>query len=131
MRKIRFLIFIVPVCLLPMLRPAVITTDNHTGLLLLLRWQSGHIRFVNSVTQKPVTIHFRIKDKFRDFSFFTDETTENYYTSGFCDLNATVSREARDRLSFCSVKGMSLRLGWHEFYLKDGGCLTVKLLWSF
>ncbi|OQX27171.1 MAG: hypothetical protein BWK80_06670 [Desulfobacteraceae bacterium IS3] len=130
MRKRLFLIFIAPVCLFPILRPAVITTDDHTGLLMLLRWQSGHIRFVNSVTEKPVMIHFRIRDKFRDFLFLTDETTENYYTSGFCDLNESLSAEATDTLRFCSVKGMSLRLGWHEFYLKDGGCLEVKLLWS-
>jgi hypothetical protein len=117
------------ICLLSILKPALIKTDNHTGLLVLFRGQSGTIRFVNSVTERPVTIHFRIGGRFQDFSVATDETTEAYYTNGLFSLNEAVSKESTEALQFCSIKGISLSLGFYDFYLK-GGCLEVKLLWT-
>ena len=117
------------VCLLSILKPALITTDDHAGLLMLFRGQSGTIQFVNSVTERPVTIHFRIGARFQDFSVATDETTEAYYTNGLFSLNETVSKESTGVLQFCSMKGISLSLGFYHFYLKDG-CLEVKLLWT-
>jgi hypothetical protein len=117
------------VCLLLILKPALIKTEDHAGLLVLFRGQSGAIRFVNSVTERPVTIHFRIGGRFKDFSFATDETTEAYYTNGLFSLNEAVSKESTDALRFCSMKGISLTMGFYNFYLKDG-CLEVKLLWT-
>jgi hypothetical protein len=117
------------VCLLSILKPALIKTDNHAGLLVLFRGQSGTIRFVNSVTEKPVAIHFRIGARFQDFSVVTDETTEAYYTNGLFSLNEAVSKESKDALQFCSMKGIFLSLGFYDFHLK-GDCLEVKLLWT-
>jgi hypothetical protein len=117
------------ICLLSVLKPALIKTDSHAGLLVLFRGQSGTIRFVNSVTERPVTIHFRIRGRFQDFSVATDETTEAYYTNGLFSLNEAVSKESPQALQFCSIKGISLSLGFYDFYLNDG-CLEVKLLWT-
>jgi hypothetical protein len=116
-------------CLLLILKPAVVHTDNHARLLVLFRGQSGVIRFVNSVTEKPVAIHFRIGSRFQDFSFVTDETTEAYYTSGLFSLNEAVSKESKEALRFCSMKGISLKLGFYDLHVK-GGCLEAKLLWT-
>jgi hypothetical protein len=115
--------------LLLILKPAVVKTDNRAGLLVLFRGQSGVIRFVNSVTERPVAIHFRIGSRFQDFSVVTDETTEAYYTSGLFSLNEAVSRESTEVLRFCSMKGISLKLGFYDLYLK-GGCLEARLLWT-
>ena len=53
----RFLIFcgLILLCLLPVLKPAIVRSDGCPGLLVLLRGQSGTIDFVNSVTGKPVS----------------------------------------------------------------------------
>jgi hypothetical protein len=117
------------VCLLSILKPALVRTDNRAGLLVLFRGQSGTIRFVNSVTERPVAIHFRIGSRFQNFSVATDETTEAYYTNGLFSLNEAVSKESTDALQFCSMKGISLSLGFYNFLVKDG-CLKVKLLWT-
>jgi hypothetical protein len=117
------------VCLLLILKPAVIKLESGTRLLVLLRWQSGKIQFVNSVTEKPVTILFQIGGLFRNFTVLTDETTEAYYTNGLYSMNEAVSRESTNTLKFCSIKGISLTLGFYSFSLKDG-CLEVDLLWT-
>jgi hypothetical protein len=117
------------VCLLLILKPAIVKLESGTRLLVLLRWQSGKIQFVNSVTEKPVSIHFQIGGLFRQFTVFTDETTESYYTNGLYSMNEAVSRESTNILKFCSMKGISLTLGFYSFSLKDG-CLEVKLLWT-
>jgi hypothetical protein len=118
-----------PACLILLLKPAVVKTGDHSRLLVLLRWQSGDIRFINSVTGRPVRIHFRIRDRFRDFVVTTDETTEDYYTSGLYSMNEALSKDAERNLRFCSIIGLHLRLGFYQFDLKDG-CLEVKLLWT-
>jgi hypothetical protein len=110
-------------------KPAVIRTDNETRLAALFRWQSGQIHFVNSVTGYPVTIRFRVGRRFQAFSFSTNETTEDYYTSGLYDLNRTVAKESTDSLRFCSIKGISLRIGFYSIFVKNG-CLEVTLLWT-
>ena len=127
----RFLLItaIVLVCLLLILKPAVVTLESSTRLLVLLRWQTGKIQFVNSVTEKPVSIHFQIGGLFQQFTVLTDETTEAYYTNGLYSMNEAVSRESTNALKFCSMKGISLTLGFYSFFLKDG-CLEVKLLWT-
>ena len=110
-------------------KPAVIRTDDETRLAFFFRWQSGHIRFVNSVTDQPVAIDFRIGRRFQAFSVCTDETTEAYYTHGLYDMNAAVAQNATDRLRFCSVKGISLNIGFYTISVKDGW-LEVALLWT-
>ena len=130
MTKRYLLIFVmVLVCLLLILKPAVVKLESGTRLLVLLRWQSGKIQFVNSVTEKPVTIHFQIGGLFHEFTVLTDETTEAYYTNGLYSMNEAVSRESTNTLKFCSIKGISLTLGFYSFSLKDG-CLEVELLWT-
>ena len=120
---------IAAVCILGLCKPAVIRTDHDTRLAVFFRWQSGDIQFVNSVTGRPVSIGFRIGRRFRGFSVRTDETTEAYYTNGTYDMNMRVAKEDTDHLSFCSVKGITLRMGFYTFAVKDG-CLEVTLLWT-
>ena len=130
MRKCFVFIFIVGVaCLLLIVKPAIVKLESGTRLLVLLRWQSGKIQFVNSVTEKPVSIHFKIRGLFQQFSVITDETTEAYYTNGLYSMNEAVSGESTPTLNFCSVKGMLLTLGFYSFSLKDG-CMEVKLIWT-
>ncbi len=115
--------------LLAAVKPAVVSTDQKTGLLVLFRWQSGQIRFINSVTQEPVVIRFRLGRVFQGFSVSTDPLTESYYTSGTYSLNEAAAAEQTDVLRFCSIGGISLRLGFYDIELKDG-CLEVRLLWT-
>jgi hypothetical protein len=130
MTKRAFFIFVILlVFLLLILKPAVVKLESGSRLLVLLRWQSGEIHFVNSVTEKPVSIHFQVGGLFRQFIVVTDETTEAYYTNGLYSMNEAVSRESTNTLRFCSMKGISLILGFYSFFLKDG-CLEVKLLWT-
>ena len=130
MTKRYLVIFVmVLVCLILILKPAVVKLESGTRLLVLLRWQSGKIQFVNSVTEKPVTIHFQIGGLFQKFTVLTDETTEAYYTNGLYSMNEAVSRESTNTLKFCTIKGISLTLGFYSFSLKDG-CLEVELLWT-
>jgi hypothetical protein len=117
------------ILLVSVLKPAVVTTEDQTRLLMLVRWQSGQIRFVNSVTGKPVVIRFRVGGLFHDFAFRTDEATEEYYTSGLYALNEVVARDSTDTLRFCSVKGIRLTVGFYDLDVKDG-CVEVRLLWT-
>ena len=117
------------VCLMSVIKPAVLQTDTHARLLVLLRWQSGTIRFVNSVTDKPVVIRFRVGGRFRDFSVVTDETTEAYYTRGVYPLNEAASGESLRSLRFCSIKGISMTIGFYDLQV-NASCLEVKLLWT-
>ncbi|RJQ65371.1 MAG: hypothetical protein C4519_28525 [Desulfobacteraceae bacterium] len=120
---------IVAACFLGLFKPAVIRTDRETRLAFLFRFQSGQIRFVNSVTDRPVAIHFRIGSRFQAFSYHTDETTEAYYTHGVYGLNQTAGEESTARLRFCSVKGLVLTIGFYTMRVQDG-CLEVALLWK-
>ena len=128
-RRCLFISGLLLVSLISIFKPAVVKTDNHSRLLVLLRWQSGDIRFINSVTGRPVAIHFRIGGVFRDFTVTTDETTEAYYTSGLYSMNEAVSKESTNTLRFCSIKGIHLTLGFYDLDLK-GDCLEVRLLWT-
>jgi phosphate-selective porin len=89
----RWAIAAVAVFLLGMCKPAVIRTDRDTRLAVFFRFQSGDIRFVNSVTGQPVHIDFCIGRRFQAFSVRTDETTEDYYTNGTYDMN-TIDRKS-------------------------------------
>jgi len=115
--------------LLSIIKPAVIRTDDHTGLLVLWRGQSGRIRFVNSVTQRPVTIKLSVGGLFHDFAMETDEATEAYYSHGVYPVNGALAGEATRSLQFCSMQGIDLSLGFYDLHLRNG-CLEVKLLWT-
>ncbi len=125
----RLTIAAIVVCLAAVCKPAVIRTDRDTRLAVFLRWQSGDIQFVNSVTGRPVSIGFRIGRRFQAFSVLTDETTEAYYTNGTYDMSTRAAQESTGQLRFCSVKGIALRLGFYTYSIKDG-CLEVTLLWT-
>ncbi len=127
-RRLTILAIVVVGCL-GLFKPAVIRTDDTTRLAVFFRWQSGRIRFINSVTDQPVTIDFHIGRRFQAFSVSTDETTEAYYTHGVYDINDAVARDSTGRLRFCSVKGISVTIGFYKIYVKDG-CLEVALLWT-
>ncbi len=129
MAKYYLILGLLLICLVSVIKPAVVKTEDDSRLLALLRWQSGQIRFVNSVTNRPVAIHFRIGGLFHDFVVSTDEATEDYYTNGLYNLNELVAKDSTDTLRFCSVKGMRLVLGFYDFDVKDG-CLEVRLLWT-
>ncbi len=128
-RRLMIVAAIAVVCFAGLFKPVLIRTDHETRLAALFRWQSGRIRFVNSVTDHPVTIRFQIVRRFQAFSVSTDETTEAYYTHGVYALNDIVAEESTDRLKFCSIKGISLKMGFYEIEVKDG-CLEVALLWT-
>jgi hypothetical protein len=117
------------ICVVFVLKPAFVKTEDYSRLLVLMRWQSGQIQFVNSVTGRPVLIHFRIGSLFHDFAVSTDETTEDFYTNGLYSLNEVVAKDSTDILRFCSVKGIRLKLGFYDLDVKDG-CLEVRLLWK-
>ncbi len=110
-------------------RPAVVETDRGARTIVLLRGQSGRIRFVNSVTGRPVEIDFRVGTRFHDFVMRTDRATEEYYTNGLYAVNDVVSRDATAALRFCSVNGIHLSVGFHELDARDG-CLEVTLPWT-
>jgi hypothetical protein len=129
MAKYCLILGLLLMCLVSGLKPAVLKTEDDSRLLVLLRRQSGQIRFVNSVTNRPVAIHFRIGGLFHDFTVSTDETTEGYYTNGLYDLTEVVAKDSTDTLRLCSVNGIRLTLGFYNFDVKDG-CLEVRLLWK-
>lgn len=115
--------------LLLAVKPAVMKTDEGSRLLILLRWQSGKITFVNSVTERPVTISFRIGSRFEDFHVVTDEVTEAYYTHGLYDMNQAAKGDSMRSLRFCSMKGIALIIGFYSALVRDG-CMEVSLLWT-
>jgi hypothetical protein len=130
MRKRFVAVFgITMVILLLWVKPAVIRTENETRLAVFFRWQTGTISFVNSVTGQPIAIRFTLNGRFQNFSVSTDETTEAYYSHGVYDLNQAVSEESVNPLKFCSMKGITLNMGFYTFTVQDG-CLEVNLLWT-
>jgi hypothetical protein len=66
---------------------------------------------------------------FQEFSVTTDPLTESYYTSGTYSINAMAAAEKTAVLRLCSIRGISLKLGFYDIELKDG-CLEVRLLWT-
>ncbi len=128
-RRLLVPLALVVLAALAFLRPALATTDSGSRLLVLLRGQAGSIRFVNSVTHRPVEIDFRIGARFDRVAMRTDAATEEYYTSGLYAVNEVVSRDATAALRFCSVNGIHVSLGFHELDARDG-CLEITLPWT-
>ncbi len=130
MFKRRFLIGgLCVVGLLALIKPAILESETGSRLLVLWRWQSGSLRFINSVTGQPVAIHFRVGGRFEKFFVVTDAGTEAYYTSGLYSMNESASHDTTPALRLCSIKGISLALGFYDVHLNDG-CLEVRLLWT-
>ncbi|MEJ5349883.1 MAG: hypothetical protein WHS46_14475 [Desulfosoma sp.] len=112
------------------LKPVRLVHEGRSRVVLLYRFQKGAWHFVNSVTLKPVTIHFQVLSQFDHFSMETDEETENYYTSGTYEIDALLSRQKTSSLKLCSVQGIVLSFGDDRWEIQDG-CLEVTLLWTF
>jgi hypothetical protein len=115
--------------LLLAVKPAVMKTDDGARLLILLRWQSGKITFVNSVTERPVAISFRIGSRFKEFYVITDDATDAYYTHGLYEINEAIKGDSMQSLRFCSMKGIAVVIGFYSVVVKDG-CMEVSLLWT-
>lgn len=111
------------------IQPAVVIQNESETIAIFWRFQHGSLRFINSVTGKPVLIRFRIRNAFSDFRMETDELTEQYYTAGTYPINAPLHRESTDMLHCCSVKGMVLSIGDRTWPIEDG-CLEVRLIWT-
>ena len=110
------------------IRPVRIAGDHGSGLLCLWAWQKGRIEFINSVTNRPVVIRFKMPWRFSGFSVKTDSGTEEYYTAGKYSWNERLSMEQTRMITYCSEVGITLTLGGRVFHEK-GGCLRATLLW--
>lgn len=111
------------------IQPAVVIQNESKTIAIFWRFQQGSLRFINSVTGKPVLIRFRIQKAFSDFRMETDELTEQYYTSGTYHINSPLHRESTKVLHCCSMKGMALSIGNRTWQIDDG-CLEVRLIWT-
>lgn len=110
-------------------RPVLVVGEDSRRRILLWHGQSGEIRFLHSVTDRPVAIRFRVGRRFEAFSVATDPLTESTYTSGVYLWNDRAGGERTDAIRLCSMRGIDLRLGFHELHIA-GGCLEVRLLWT-
>lgn len=111
-----------------LLRPVSVQGDAFKQTVWLWAWQSGQVRFVNSVTQTPVRIDFGLFNGFSGFNMHTDELTEQYYTHGSYAIDQRLFGEHSQRLHYCSMVGMSVQLGSRLFQVSDG-CLEIRILW--
>lgn len=109
-------------------RPVRIASDAHSEIISLWAWQDGEIRFINSVTNRPVSIRFGMVWRFSGFTARTDPETESYYTAGAYSWNSRLSAERQSSLQWCSEVGISLRLGQRKFEIEHG-CLKAALMW--
>ncbi len=110
-------------------RPVKIVRDRGTGFTVWLwAWQECRIRFVNSVTHRPVEMTFRTPWRFSGFSARTDPGTEEYYTAGGYSWNERLSKEHTRTLKYCSEVGIDIILGGSVFH-EQGGCINLLLLW--
>jgi len=121
-------ILVVGVLILVLARPVRLSGDAGDHVLWLWAWQSGEVAFTNSVTGGPVDIRFELRSGFDHFRMLTDEKTENYYTSGTYRINARLAPQRTRSLDYCTVVGMTVRLGSHHATLRDS-CLEITLLW--
>ncbi len=111
-----------------LLRPVAVRGDGVSSTLWLWAWQNGSASFTNSVTHEPVRIGFSLVSGFDRFSMTTDEKTEQYYTSGVYDIDGRLAGQETDKLQYCSMVGITVRLGSHQFQVADG-CLEIEALW--
>ena len=121
-------ILVVGVLLLALARPVRVRHDGTDTVAWLWAWQTGTVAFTNSVTGGRVQITFGLRTGFDHFHMATDEKTENYYTSGTYRINARLRPQRTRTQNYCSVVGMTVRLGRTHTTLRDS-CLELTLLW--
>ncbi len=91
-------------------------------------WQGGEVHFINSVTRRPVRITFELRRPFSHFVMTTDPDTEGYYTGGAYRINQRLRGQQLNELNYCSVVGMTLRMGEKTWSIKQD-CLTARVVW--
>jgi len=58
----------------------------------------------------------------------TDIKTLNYYTSGSYDINNLLSKERKDKLSYCSMIGISLSIRDSKIEISND-CINMEVVW--
>ena len=112
-----------------LLRPVAVHGDGlDDDTVWLWAWQKGSASFTNSVTHAPVRIAFGLLAGFDHFRMTTDEKTEHYYTSGSYAIDDRLAGQRTHQLQYCSMVGITVRLGARRFEVADG-CLQLKALW--
>lgn len=111
-----------------LLRPVAVHGDGVDTTVWLWAWQDGSASFVNSVTHVPVRIDFGLRTGFDQFRMTTDEKTEHYYTAGGYAIAGRLAGQRTRTLHYCSVVGITVRLGRHRFQVADG-CLKMHMVW--
>jgi hypothetical protein len=111
-----------------LIRPIEISEERGQSTLWLWAWQQGRIDFVNSITKRPVTIHFGMAWRFSGFFAQTDPGTEEYYTAGVYSWNEKLAKEQTRMIRYCSEVGVTLTIGGMVIH-KRGGCISATLLW--
>jgi hypothetical protein len=111
-----------------MIRPVRVTNEDGAITLWLWAWQRGQIDFINSVTNRPVSISFRMPWRFSRFSARTDPGTEDYYTEGLYRWNDAMAKERTRSIRYCSEVGVSVTFVKKAIRTR-GGCIKADLLW--
>lgn len=122
---IPFLFFVL---FLIIFRPVKLVTDENSKILFCWIWDKGIVEFTNSVTGGNVKIKFNLLWNFNNFKMVTDEKTEDYYTSGTYSINNFLAGEKRNKMFFCSIVGMKIKIGNYTIFLKNN-CATLEVLW--
>lgn len=127
-RRLLWLSAVLVLAAAALLRPVAVRGDALNRTVWLWAWQSGSATFTNSVTLAPVRIDFGLASGFDHFSMTTDEKTEQYYTGGSYDIDARLAGQRTNALRYCSMVGITVRLGTQRFQIVNG-CLELKALW--
>ena len=124
-----FILFVFFLFLIFFFRPIKLVTDTYSKILFCWSWNKGNVEFINSVTGGKVNILFDLNNGFSHFKMKTDEKTENYYTSGTYNINEFLKKEKRNKLDFCSIKGMNIKIGLYTIKVKNS-CATLEVIWK-
>ncbi len=128
-RIVSLAIILIPVLFVAgLVRPVRVAGNHGSETLWLWAWQEGRIEFINSVTRRPVSIHFGVPWRFSRFSVRTARGTEEYYTAGGYSWSQKLTKERTRRIECCSEVGMTLTLGGRVFH-EQGDCLSASLIW--
>jgi hypothetical protein len=111
-----------------LIRPVKVTNEDGAVTLWLWAWQRGRIDFINSITNRPVSIGFGMPWRFSNFSARTDGGTEDYYTAGLYRWNEAMAKERTRSIRYCSEVGVSIAFGKKSIHAR-GGCIKADLLW--
>ncbi len=110
--------------------PRVISVNwgQKKTLLLVHPFKECRIRFINSVTKRPVVISFRPIYYFGNFKMLTDKDTEDYYTSGSYPISFEFLKKEKRSFTSCSGLGLGLEIGESTFMVVSD-CIHIKILW--